>query len=425
MPVIWRRIVVLLVVVIAILQVIHMTLLSRLEARKNSHHQKDTVGRIWENVGKEYHEAEMKEDRAQMLKAIQQSSVLDSSGEFRIVNFLLRAELMGLKHSLQHDVSLITHCTINELYQLDKLSLRWHGPISVSVFSITQDIPLAVEAILHLRQCFPSIRHNTSFHLIYPLNNPTTDIQLQLSFPESCDLLQERLQNHGIGKNYAHSVPYPNNLLRNVARRNALTEFVFVIDIDLVPSDHLHEDFLTFAKENRLFFESNKDDKTVYVVPAYEMKDETEIPKDKTSLLQLIELMEARPFYFELCWKCQKYTDYEAWQREPLTEKLSVLFEVLWRDPWEPFYIGRNTVPYYDERFRQYGFNRISQVCELHVTGYKFSVLNNAFVVHRGLKTPTSFHKDKDLDQERNRILFRQFKTELKEKYPESSRKCY
>jgi N-acetyllactosaminide beta-1,3-N-acetylglucosaminyltransferase len=65
------------------------------------------------------------------------------------------------------------------------------------------------------------------------------------------------------------------------------------------------------------------------------------------------------------------------------------------------------------------------QVCELHVAGYKFSVLNNAFLVHHGLKTATSFHETKDLDQERNRMLFRQFKTELREKYPESSRRCY
>lgn len=65
------------------------------------------------------------------------------------------------------------------------------------------------------------------------------------------------------------------------------------------------------------------------------------------------------------------------------------------------------------------------QVCELHVAGYKFSVLNNAFLVHHGLKTATSFHETKDLDQERNRLLFRQFKTELREKYPESSRRCY
>lgn len=59
------------------------------------------------------------------------------------------------------------------------------------------------------------------------------------------------------------------------------------------------------------------------------------------------------------------------------------------------------------------------------MAGYKFSVLNNAFVVHRGWKSPDSFHAEKDLEQERNRILFRQFKSELKDRYPKSSRRCY
>ncbi|XP_067138083.1 beta-1,4-glucuronyltransferase 1-like [Centruroides vittatus] len=435
MPSIWRRVAVLLVVVIAVLQVIHMTLLSRLEARKNTRQKKDSRNHGWDAVEQDYREAEIQEDRMHMLETIQQSSVLDSSGEFRIVNFVIRADLLSTKNQVHQDVSLVSQSSINHLHYIHPLSLRWHGPISIAVFSLAKDIPIAVEAILHLRRCFPAIRHNTSFHLVYPLNSPSdimspsssssSSSSSQLLILDSCESLLEKLKSYGAGENYAFGIPYPNNLLRNVARRNAMTEFVFVIDIDMVPSNHLHKNFLYFANENHLFLESHKDDKTVYVVPAFEVKEDSEIPQDKTNLLQLLELMEARPFYFELCWKCQKHTDYEAWQREPPSDKLAVLFEVLWRDPWEPFYVGRNSAPFYDERFRQYGFNRISQVCELHVAGYKFSVLNNAFLVHQGLKTSTSFHKNKESDQEKNRILFRQFKTELKEKYPDSSRKCY
>ncbi|GFR28889.1 beta-1,4-glucuronyltransferase 1 [Trichonephila clavata] len=362
-----------------------MTLLSRLEARKNQRHQRDATSRGWESSARVYHETEIQKDRANMMRSIHQSSVLDSS---------------------------------------DMLSSAWQGPISVAVFSLTEDVPLAVETILHLRRCYQNIRYNTSFHLVYPLNGPTNNA-LPSSYPNvnSCDFLTDNLQKISLGKNYALGVAYPNNLLRNVARRSALTDFVFMIDIEMVPSENLHSEFLQFSKEKKLFSESNKDDKTVYVVPAFEVKEDGAIPRTKSALLQQVEAMEARPFYFELCWKCQKHTDYEAWQKEPPSKKLDVLFEVLWRDPWEPFYIGRNNVPLYDERFRQYGFNRIS--CELHVAGYKFSVLNNAFIVHRGLKTPNSFHKDKEIDQDRNRILFRQFKVELKEKYPDSSRKCY
>ena len=64
-------------------------------------------------------------------------------------------------------------------------------------------------------------------------------------------------------------------------------------------------------------------------------------------------------------------------------------------------------------------------MCELHVAGYKFSVLDNAFLVHKGFKSPDNFHATKDTEQEQNRILFRQFKEELKTKYPESQHRCY
>lgn len=41
---------------------------------------------------------------------------------------------------------------------------------------------------------------------------------------------------------------------------------------------------------------------------------------------------------------------------------LSVAYQTSWTDPCEPFYIGRVDIPSYDETFKQYGFNRISQV---------------------------------------------------------------
>lgn len=448
MPAVWRSLIVLLVLVIAVLQVIHITLLSRLEARKSR--EAASAGGADSSLA----QRDAFEDRTQMLAAIRRSAVLDSSGEFHIVNFLARSDsLLGSRNHVRPDVTLVTQSTANHLHYLVTLSERWRGPLAVTVFAPRQHLALVVEVLVQLRRCVPALRYNASFHLVYPLNSPGSHQPLDVAtslLPDdassggsapantgatsstllggssSCDSLASRLQHSVPGPdNYDLGVSYPVNLLRNVARRNALTEFVLVLDVDLLPNDGLHGQFVAFARENRLFVESHRDDKTVYVAPAFEVRDGVPSPRDKASLLQRVEAMDARPFYLELCWKCQKHTDYEAWQREPPGDKLAVLFEVLWRDPWEPFYFGRNSAPFYDERFRQYGFNRISQVCEMHVSGYKFSVLDNAFVVHQGLKTAASFHRHKDADQERNRVLFRQFKLELKEKYPDSSRRCY
>ena len=319
---------------------------------------------------------------------VKQTSVLDSSGEYHIINFLVRSDSLGSRNHIRHDVSIVSQSSISQLHNLNLLSHRWHGLLSIGLFTLSQDIPLAIETILLLRRCYPSIRQNTSFHLVYPLSVPKPAIGATTLSPRlplsaiaretNCDRIESLLQSVQSNRvNYGHSgVAYPNNLLRNVGRRNALTEYTFVVDIDLVPNNRLYEQFYEFALQNNLFSDQQKKDKVVYVVPAYEVNTLTDamqsdikletldqlIPKEKTDLLRMIESMNARPFYIELCWKCQKYTDYENWQKQSISTPFGILFEVLWRDPWEPFYISANAVPLYDERFRQYGFNRISQV---------------------------------------------------------------
>jgi len=65
------------------------------------------------------------------------------------------------------------------------------------------------------------------------------------------------------------------------------------------------QDFYDFAVKNRLFSETHHEDKTVYVVPAFEARDTVTPPRTKTELLKLADGGDLRPFYIELCWKCQ------------------------------------------------------------------------------------------------------------------------
>lgn len=332
---------------------------------------------------------DIEKDRKLLLEAVKESSVLDAFGEMHIINNWIRAESLGSRNHIRKDITLVTQTSISGLHNLITIIPHWKGLISVGLFTLTKDISTAIEAILVLRKCYPVIRFNTSFHLVYPLHVPLPDLTMHNDlyhlFPTSPPSLSSKSQKESLDDNTIcnhlpqilvslkssslnydnEGVPFPNNLLRNVARRNSLTQFIFVTDIDLVPNHNLDRDFIEFAIENRLFEEETKDEKTVYVVPSYEIDSSLvpdHIPQDKRELMLAVNSGYVRPFYYELCWKCQKYTDYEAWQKEPQSNKLNILFEVFWHDPWEPFYISRNTVPMYDERFRQYGFNRISQV---------------------------------------------------------------
>ena len=90
-------------------------------------------------------------------------------------------------------------------------------------------------------------------------------------------------------------------------------------------------------------------------------------------------------------------------------------FQGLWNPNWEPFYIGRRSIPMYDERFKGHGFDRIQQICELYVAGYTLPILNNGFVVHHGWKRLDEVEKDVESF---NWYLFNyHFKDELQRKY--------
>ncbi|NXV25140.1 B4GA1 glucuronyltransferase, partial [Cepphus grylle] len=166
-------------------------------------------------------------------------------------------------------------------------------------------------------------------------------------------------------------------------------------------------------------------DQVVFVLPAFEVRTGTRVPGTKAELLQLLGTGDARPFYGTLCPPCQAPTDYGRWWALPPAPHLRVAYEVPWRDPWEPFYVGpAHSVPPFDERFLQYGFNRISQACELHVAGFRFVVLDGAFVVHQGFKEAGGFHGGREAELGRNRQLFRRFRDALRQRYPRSPRRC-
>ena len=100
-----------------------------------------------------------------------------------------------------------------------------------------------------------------------------------------------------------------------------------------------------------------------YVVPAFEVKAGAAPPSSPGEVVAAMNRT-VQPFYFDLCWKCQRHTNYPEWlrlERPPPPWQYS--YPALWHDPWEPFFITETAAtPSYDERFRQYGFNRISQV---------------------------------------------------------------
>ncbi|KAM9833814.1 beta-1,4-glucuronyltransferase 1 [Syngnathus typhle] len=408
---------------VALLQLLYLSFLSKLHGKQQRYSYSELFG--GSGPGSVAAHAEKNARKERLRYSLSTGGIFDHSGQYRVYKNMVQSDFANKPAS--NVLTLATHTSINNLHHLEDLVERWRNPLSVAIFAHGQDVKFATALVYALGVLCPRLQALVDFHLVC-LSGETA------SFPEEdhhhfaglgdCAAVFARLQAHRDKyKNYAigADVSYPNNLLRNVARGGTEASYVLVIDIDMMPAADLHRQFLEMIAGRR------PDPDQVFVLPAFEIRHTRKIPATKAELVRLYQVGEVRPFYEELCPRCQAPSNYSQWVNSHVRDTLGVLevaYTLTWVDPWEPFYIGPSNVPLYDENFKQYGFNRISQACELHVAGFKFSVLSSAFLVHRGFKIQGEFHAKKDEENNRNRLLFRSFKEALKTKYPNSARRC-
>ncbi|XP_057315719.1 beta-1,4-glucuronyltransferase 1-like [Hydractinia symbiolongicarpus] len=313
--------------------------------------------------------------------------------------------------NLNVNIAIATQCSRNNLQHVKRLVNYWSGPISIAVLVSGNEIDDYLSELNLLVQCRTTIASQVAFHVVIPLSHPPFQSNLVIKKEDKLTCSQFNVAHKDNAKNYDFvQISYPGNLLRNVALQNIITSHVLVIDVDMLPSPNLREQLLSSS-----LLES---DNIAIVIPSFEVNSEKTIPVDKTELIHYWTQGYIRPFYKSVCWKCQKYTDYDQWK------SIGRSYQVSWHDPWEPFYIGRKKRIKYDERFEQYGFNRISQLCEMHMSGSSFHVFHNGYLLHMGFKEKNTFHSRKDEENERNKIIYRKLKSEMLIKYPRSGRYC-
>lgn len=116
----------------------------------------------------------------------------------------------------------------------------------MAVFAEDHQVSEALWKVAELRACMPGIRHNVTFALVSPLPAKSSPPLSMPSPPPShpCSLSPTTTAVDDVdtvAPNYASTHNYPVNLLRNVARRGTASEFVLVVDIDMVPSENLRQ----------------------------------------------------------------------------------------------------------------------------------------------------------------------------------------
>nr|CAD7395693.1 unnamed protein product [Timema poppensis] len=318
-------------------------------------------------------------------------------------------------------VCLATQSSLEKMHSLVQVAHHWSGAISAAIFAASDEFKLLEWYVGYLRKCFPLVRERVSFHLMFSKDRPPSNSKSEFPKKPKMDchkpeaVLDElvRLRRPETGK-WRVKNAYPQNHMRNLARRNCQSSHVFLTDVDIIPSARLAEGLDTFLRTNKC------KGKCAYVIPTYEIDDRVKFPHNKTDLIRLAKKGLARPFHHKVFIFNQFATNFSKWQSNEGLENSAVHvshnvtnFEFL----YEPFYVAPDTVPAHDERFIGYGYTRNTQVYEMYVAGYQFQVLSPIFTCHWGLQNKKGRPSWRERQNSLNRRHFEVFKAEVFARY--------
>lgn len=315
-------------------------------------------------------------------------------------------------------ITYTTHSEYSYLDNLDPLTSRWQGPVSLSVYAPGSDLQQAILTILHLRECWgEGIKKYVTFHLIIHSAHITSDVPTTediLAMKVDCSQEPPRWTNVTTYRQ-KKGLLYPINIARNAARTLAPTYFVLPSDIELYPSINFIPEFMAMLKKPDV---SNTSLPRVFVFSIFEVKENVNPPETKQELIAMLNRSEAFPFHKSVCPKCHNVPKASEWTSERINPGLAVFHIGKRKYPhqnWEPVYVGTNNEPIYDERlFWEGKSDKMTQMYILCIRDYEFHILNNAFLVHRpGIKKSVK-------DPTREKIVLNQRKkinTKIKPEY--------
>ncbi|CAB3379172.1 Hypothetical predicted protein [Cloeon dipterum] len=240
--------------------------------------------------------------------------------------------------------------------------------------------------------CHASMRDQISWHLSLPKEIPPTQKYLHfLRRKFNCSVTGVQITKLLLAevsdedKKEVENLRYPQNAMRNLARRFCKTEWVLCPDVDMVFPDTLPNSESMHSKLNR-FLKSEKArncEKCAFVFPVYEIENVKErVPESKAALLQYLAEKKAQIYHITIFAPNQLSSNLSVWEKLPLQPDVDIALPVDFNFYYEPVYVTRHGSPKFDERYIGYGMTRNTQALEMHLDGYRFFVLDSIFLSH-------------------------------------------
>jgi len=293
-------------------------------------------------------------------------------------------------------VSIITQLSIERLSMLEQQCAHWPHPISAVVYipmvegkiSSTEDDNWNGERL---------IRGITAVEESYGrMKLSQCILDLEVVVEERCTFELATL--------------YPTNALRNRALLLSRSDIVLLLDVDFVVD--LSLTYVLEDEKKHIELTDMLSSAVAVVLPAFEAWDQG----DRGKNIALTAVKEGKQYIakkfmynivmgFHMAHYPQGHEPTLFWKWINTTEAYKVEHEI----GFEPYILmAKKYVPYYDERFRGYYFNKVEQL--LHVSsqlGLPFYVHPTSFVVHvPHAKAKTKWRTKRTGQKERNHVMF-------------------
>ena len=95
----------------------------------------------------------------------------DYKQRYKFLDFIWPGDKF-LELSKKYTVSIATQSSLEKLHSIVEMSRHWTGPISLAVFVAGEEFRLTELYISYLRQCFPHVKDQISFHVAYSWDYP-------------------------------------------------------------------------------------------------------------------------------------------------------------------------------------------------------------------------------------------------------------
>eukprot|EP01006_Ploeotia_vitrea_P038881 TRINITY_DN66285_c7_g2_i1.p1 TRINITY_DN66285_c7_g2~~TRINITY_DN66285_c7_g2_i1.p1 ORF type:complete len:737 (-),score=293.77 TRINITY_DN66285_c7_g2_i1:118-2274(-) len=300
-------------------------------------------------------------------------------------------------HSHKPDVVLATQSTASGFKAMEMALSMWDGPVAAVVYVRDASV-------------IPSLRHSVLS------SRPGTFIQLYVA--------RDPLE------------PYPVNKMRNLAidvAQQHLNDhgqtFLLQLDADFAPSEGAYD-----RLRARVLAQQDSERRQALVVPCFEIGESSydmsfwepssrlELPRNKQDLRILFDRDLMRASKARTSPDGHGPTDYSRWF--DATQPYTIAQDALTRD-YEPYYVARffgakgrrrhrhrkqrgkpsDVAPRFDERYRGWGGNAVSQTQAMRARGFEFTVVPDVFVVHlpHARRSGSLHHIG---DKQRNRAMF-------------------